>query len=201
MVSRNRVTLIALVLTVLFSNISYAYGDSEQIQIDPSKINKKTIKESLDVKSNTVQLQPIQPRGLGPNKQALELINESKIMFDVQEEEEKSKLEGHGGLIPVRVVVKDDDSEENIGVNEAKFEKQLTLKFEEELKYERVSYRTYDMSVTRDQLSVLESLDVVKHIYKQPESEDEIYIACCENNSRSSTANNYGIDHKTPKQE
>ncbi|MOA28039.1 hypothetical protein D3C78_1489570 [compost metagenome] len=146
-------------------------------------------------------MEPIQPRGLNPNKQALELKVESKIEFDVQEEEEKSKLEGFGGLIPVRVVVKDDDSEKNIGVNEAKFEKQLNLKFQEELKYERVRYRRYDMVVTKEQLGVLESMDVVKHIYKQPESEDEIYIACCENNSRSSTANNYGIDHKTPKQE
>lgn len=177
MMMRNRVTLIALVLTVIFSNISFAYGDLEQIQINPSMINKKIIKESLDMKSNEIQLQPIQPRGLGPNKQALELKIESKIVFDVQEEEGKSKLGSYSGLIPVRVVVKDDDSEASIGVNEAKFEKQLDDMFEEELKYERVSYRQYDMVVTKEQLGFLESMSEVKSIYKQPENEDEFYIA------------------------
>lgn len=87
------------------SNISFAYGDSEQIQIDPSMIHKKTIKKSLNVKSNAVQLQPIQPRGLGPNKQELEKMNESKIMFDIQEEEGKAKLNGLDGLIPVQVIL------------------------------------------------------------------------------------------------
>ena len=74
---------------------------AEQLQIDPSMMNKKTVKESLNVKTNTIQLQPIQPRGLGPNDQPLKLEVESKIMFDVPEEEEKSKKDGMNGLIPV----------------------------------------------------------------------------------------------------
>ena len=73
MIMKNRVAFIALVLAVLLSNISFAYGDAEQFQMDPSMMNKKTIKESLNVKTNTIQLQPIQPRGLGPSDQPLEL--------------------------------------------------------------------------------------------------------------------------------
>ncbi|GIO35778.1 hypothetical protein J41TS12_06390 [Paenibacillus antibioticophila] len=79
----------------------------------------------------------------------MELKVESKIVFDVPEEEEKSKKNGVSGLIPVRVVVQDDDSEASIGVNEAKFEKELKLLFAEELKSERVRYRRYDMVVTK----------------------------------------------------
>ena len=143
---------------------------AEQLQMDPSMMNKKTVKESLNVKTNTIQLQPIQPRGLGPNDQPLELKVESKIMFDVPEEEEKSKKNGMSGLIPVQISL-DFDIEDA----ETKFEKEIDATFGDSLKYKRVGYRTYDAWVTKVQLDDLESVSTIKFLFKQPEKEDEIY--------------------------
>ncbi|GIO35780.1 hypothetical protein J41TS12_06410 [Paenibacillus antibioticophila] len=169
---KNRVAFIALVLAILLSNVSFAYGDAEQLQMDPSMMNKKTIKESLNVKTNTNQLQPIQPRGLGPNDQTLELKVESKIVFDVQEEEEKSKKNGMSGIIPVQISL-DFDIEDA----EDKFEKEIDATFGDSLEYKRVGYRTYDTWVTKEQLDYLESVSTIKFIFRQPEKEDEIYIS------------------------
>ncbi|WP_157686436.1 S8 family serine peptidase [Paenibacillus senegalimassiliensis] len=168
---KNRVAFIALVLTVLLSNLSFAYGDAEQLQMDPLMINKKTIKESSNVKTNIIQLQPIQPRGLGPNDQPLKLEVESKIMFDVQEEA-KLKKDGMNGLIPVQVSL-DFDIEDA----EAKFEKEIDATFGDLLEFERVGYRTYNAWVTREQLDDLESISTIKFIFRQPEKEDEMYIS------------------------
>lgn len=170
MIMKNRVAFIALVLTVLLSNLSFAYGDAEQLQMDPLMINKKTIKESSNVKTNIIQLQPIQPRGLGPNDQPLKLEVESKIMFDVQEEA-KLKKDGMNGLIPVQVSL-DFDIEDA----EAKFEKEIDATFGDLLEFERVGYRTYNAWVTREQLDDLESISTIKFIFRQPEKEDEMYM-------------------------
>ncbi|RRJ63195.1 hypothetical protein EHV15_09885 [Paenibacillus oralis] len=156
-----------LALAVIFSNMSFAYGDSSQLHIDPSKINKKSLKESVE--TNVVQLEQIQPRGLNGNEQELEIEKEGKIHFNVQEE--ISKLNDANNEIPVQIFLTHDDDAED------KFSEEIKLAFGEKFIYEKVGYNTFNLLASPDQLRILESMPTVDAIYTQPKSDSEVYIS------------------------
>ncbi|WP_059041882.1 hypothetical protein [Paenibacillus rubinfantis] len=155
-----------LTFTVIFSSMSFAYGDTSQLHIEPSIINKKALKES--VKSNVVQLEQMQPRGLNGNAQELKIEKEGKIRLNLQEE--ISKLDDVKTKIPVQVYLPHGDEFEE------KFSEEIKLAFGNEMTFEKVGYNTFNLLVSIDQLRILESLSTVEDIFAQPKSDEEVYI-------------------------
>lgn len=161
---KKQAAIYCIVFAIISFNIPSAYGDSNQIKFDPSVFNKKSLESTTEYKPT--QLQQLVPRGLS-NDSSLE-VKQNKIIFNV--EEEISELNGPKEMIPIQVMINDSESEAN-------FSKEIELAFGNELTYVEAGYKTFNLEANIDQLKVLESLPSVQYIFKQPESDSEVYIS------------------------
>lgn len=167
---KKRAVFVAVVLTVIFSNISFAYGDSNQLYFDPSVINKKSFENSVNFKDVApFQLKQVTPRGLNGKSQKLEVENNDKIIFNVNEE--LSKLDSPNDKILIQVMLNDNND------SEAKFSEEIESAFGNDLNYEMVGYKTFNLAANIKELEILEALSSVEFIFKQPESDSEVYIS------------------------
>ncbi|MEF2969179.1 hypothetical protein V3851_25735 [Paenibacillus sp. M1] len=144
---------------------SFSNGQSDQLRIDPSAIHQKT---SLDVNSDIIQLEPIHPRGLDGNSPKAEFKQESKIIFNIQEENERI---GPEEPIPVQIVLTDNEDAEQ------KFTEEMESAFGKDIAYDKAGYKTFDLMADFEQLMIMASFSSVQYIFKQPESDSEVYIS------------------------
>lgn len=163
---------------MLLSNVSLAYGQSSQpFKIDPSFINTKTIETSQNIQSNiqSLPLPMLKKSNTLPYENPNDVVERTnKIFFNSDEEFTKAENENKT-TIPVEVVA--EDNQPTIQLNEKKFENQLSVLFKSELKFKKVSNRTYHMDVTKEQLDILKEMKELKFAIIQPKKEKGSYIA------------------------
>ena len=129
--------------------------DSGEIKISPENIIKKTIEDfSVGKTEEPVQLEPIIPRRLSPEKDQPITRAESKLSEQVKLDKEAGK-----SSIPIVVILQYD-----VDDIEEKFEKEFASLFGDSLKYEKLNIRKYKLNVNVEQLELLEGMDEVRLI-------------------------------------